>query len=71
MHGRYTEIGDNGITGILSAGEDGGHTYEFQARALPSQYVAVSISFGINNSTEFNSPDVDVVGDQKFLGDVE
>ena len=67
IRNQHPAIGNAGITGKLSTGEDGLYTYEFQIRAMPDQYVGVSVSLGINNSIDFGSPNVDVLFESMIL----
>lgn len=71
MHEHYANISHVGLVGALQTGEESEYIPEFLVRARPSQYVAVVVSFGIDDTLDVTSPKVGIVDDVLLLSDAD
>lgn len=71
MHSQFDVIGNDGLTAVLSTGEKTWYEPEYLVRAMPNQYVAVVVSFGINDSIDVKSPNVATLYEVQRFKDAE
>lgn len=67
----YGKHSDGGLTAVLPSGTSNEYDPEFELRAMPNQYVAVQVAFGINDSLDVSGPNVGLIYDSQLLGDAE
>lgn len=68
---RFEVVGNGGLTTVLPGGTGDEYSPEFLVRAKPTQYVAVVVGFGLNDSLDITGPDVGLTNEIWLLADAD
>ena len=71
LRGHFAVVGSAGLSTVLRSGTDTDYEPEFLVRAKPSQYVAIVVGFGIDDSVDFKGPDVGLENETRALIDAD
>jgi len=69
LHAHFASLNHVGLTAVMPSGTSNRYMPEFVIRAMPKQYVAVVVAFGIDDTLDIKSPDVGLVFDTQLLPD--